>query len=250
MKLIFVISLLLLPRILHAQDVNYYIAQAKQYETAMNDELAIAKYKEGLKVSPTNVYSICKISELCSRIGGRLKDDKENQARYFSMARMYAYNALKLEPFNSESNFVMALVMGREAIIKGGREKIMAVKDVKKYADRSIKYNPDNFKAWYVLGKWYYEVSALNYFERTAVRIFFGALPKADITDAIACFEKSKSINPGFILNYLSLAKAYKKKDEISLAKRNLALMISLPDEMQDDAIIKAEGRELLKKLN
>ncbi len=250
MKIIIAVSFLLVSHLLPAQDINSYISQAGQYEAAMNDEQAILKYKEALKIQPGNIYAICKASELCSRIGARLTNNKIKQADYFSAARIYAQTALKLEPFNSECNFVMALVMGREAIIKGGKEKIMAVKDVKNYADLSIKYNPNNYKAWYVLGKWYYEVSSLNYFERMAVKIFFGALPKAGIGDAIACFEKSKSINPGFVLNYLTLAKAYKKKNEASIAKQNLAFMISLPEQTQDDATIKTEGRELLKKWN
>jgi tetratricopeptide (TPR) repeat protein len=250
MKIIILVSLLFFSCLISAQDINSYITQAGQYESAMNDEQAVVKYKDALKIQPNNIFAICKASELCSRIGARFKDDKAKQADYFAAARTYAQTALKLEPLNSESNFVMALVTGREAIIKGGKEKIMAVKEVKNYADLSIKYNPNNFKAWYILGKWYYEVSGLNYFERTAVRVFFGALPKAEIDDAIACFEKSKSINPGFVLNYLSLAKAYKKKDKEPKAKQNLASMISLPEQTQDDAKIKSEGRELLKKWN
>lgn len=250
MKIIIFFSLLIHSHLLIAQGVSSYINQARQYEAAMNDELAFVKYKEALKIQPDNIYAICKASELCSRIGARFKNDNVKQADYFSAAKTYAQTALQLEPLNSESNFVMALVKGREAIIKGGKEKIMAVKDVKNYADLSIKYNPKNFKAWYILGKWYYEVSSLNYFERTAVKIVFGALPKAGISDAIACFEKSKSINPGFVLNYLSLAKAYKKKDEEPIARKNLALMIALPEQTQDDARIKSEGRALLKKWN
>jgi tetratricopeptide (TPR) repeat protein len=140
--------------------------------------------------------------------------------------------------------------MGRDAMNKSGKEKIDAVKDIKKYADLAIKYDSRNYKAWYVLGKWYYEINALNYFERTAVKLFFGALAPAHIDDAIHCFEKTKSINPGFVLNYLSLAKAYKKKDEEANAKQSLIAMLALPDKTQDDERIKNEGRDLLKKWN
>ncbi|MEP6597578.1 MAG: hypothetical protein ABJA71_16605 [Ginsengibacter sp.] len=249
-KTIIAVLFLLASHLSFGQDVTSLIKQAEQFEASMNDALAILKYKQALKIQPDNIYVICKSSELCSRIGGRLKEDKVKQADYFAAAKIYAGTALKLAPHNSESNFVMALVMGREAMRKGGKEKIMAVKDIKNYAELSIKYNPQNYKAWYILGKWNYEVSALNYFERTAVKVFYGTLPKAGINDAIKCFEKSKTINPGFVLNYLSLAKAYKKKDEETMAKQNLAQMISLPEKTQDDAKIKSEGRELLKKWN
>ncbi len=250
MKTVILIPLLLAFRLLPAQDANEIIKEADRLESSMNDSQAILKYKEALKIQPNNITAICKVSELCSRIGARYKEDKPKQTDYYNAAKAYAQGALKLDSFNSEANFVMALVMGREAMQRGGKEKIMAVKDIKHYADLSIKYNPKNYKAWFILGKWYYEISSLNYFERTAVKLFFGALPNADINDAIKCLEKSKSLNPGFVLNYLSLAKAYEKKNDEAMAKQNLAMMISLPDKTQDDAKFKSEGRELLKKLD
>ncbi len=246
-KFLFFISLLASSG-LHAQDVNTIIKEADQLDASMNDAQAVVKYKEALKIQPTNVYTLCKCSELCSRIGGRLKDDKVKQDDYFSAAKTYARSALQLNPSSSEANFVMALVMGREAMRKGGKEKIEAVKDIKKYADLSIKYDSQNYKPWFLLGKWYYEINNLNYFERTAVKIFFGSLPPASIDDAIKCLEKSKSLNPGFIMNYLSLAKAYKKKDEENIAKQNITVMLTLPDKTQDDEKIKSEGKDLLKK--
>lgn len=214
----------------------------------MDDLQAVAKYKEALRLDPSNIYLLCKCSELCSRIGGRLKDDKIKQDDFYTAAKTYASTALRMSPSNSEANFVMALVMGREALRKGGKEKIEAVKEIKKYADLSIRYNAQNYKAWFVLGKWYYEVNNLNYVERTAVKIFYGALPDASIDDALTCFEKVKLIEPGFILNYLSLAKAYKKKDEENIAKENLMAMFSLPNKTQDDEKIKNDGKDLLKK--
>ncbi len=250
MKTILSICFLFITHISLAQSVSELIMQGDNYEAAMNDMKAVEQYKQAVKIQPANIYAICKVSEICSRIGARLKEDKSHQSSYFQAAKMYAQTALKLDPASSEANFVMALVMGRDALDKGGEEKIAAVKDIKHYADLSVKYNPQNYKAWYILGKWYYEVSSLNYFERAAVKVFFGALPPAKIDDAIACLEKTKSLNPGFILNYLSLAKAYKKKDEEPMAKQNLAYMFALPDKTQDDAAFKSEGRDLLKKWN
>lgn len=233
---------------LHAQDISAILKKAELYEKSMNDAQAFSIYKEALKIQPSNIEALCKCSELSTRIAARLKDDKVKQDDYYREAKTYAQNALQVNPFYSDANFVMALVMGREAMKKDGKEKIAAVRDIKKYADLSLKYNPQNYKAWFVLGKWYYEINGLNYFERTAVKLFFGALPPASIDDAINCLEKVKSLNPSFILNYLSLAKAYKRKDEESIAKQNLMVMFNLPDKTEDDEKIKNEGRELLKK--
>jgi len=248
MKFLLFICLVAYSGFLHAQDISAILKNAEQYETSMNDAQAFNAYKEALKIQPSNIQALCKCSELCTRIGARLKDDKVKQDEYYSKAKTYAQTALQVNQFSSEANFVMALVMGREAMKKDGKEKIDAVRDVKKYADLSLKYNPQNYKAWFVLGKWYYEINGLNYFERTAVKLFFGALPPASIDDAINCLEKVKSLNPSFILNYLSLAKAYKRKDEENIARQNLTVMFNLPNKTADDENIKKEGRELLKK--
>jgi tetratricopeptide (TPR) repeat protein len=235
---------------LQAQDISTILKKAEQFEASMNDERAVAAYQEALSFQPSNIYAICKCSELSTRIAGRLKENKVKQDDYYNEARTYAESALRVNPLYSDANFVMALAMGREAMRKGGKEKIEAVKAVKKYADLALKYDRQNYKAWFVLGKWYYEINGLNYFERTAVKVFFGSLPSASIDDAINCLEKVKSINPSFILNYLSLAKAYKRKDEENVAKENLIVMLNLPNKTEDDERIKSEGRELLKKLN
>ena len=250
MKAVFIFCICLFSGFLYGQNVTDIIKKADYFEASMNDAKAIDTYKAALKLEPANIYLLCKCSELSSRIGGRFKEDKIKQDEYYDAAKSYARAALQQNPFYSDANFVIALVMGRDALRKSGKEKIDAVKDVKKYADLAIKYDPRNYKAWFVLGKWYYEIDALNYFERTAVKLFFGALPPASIDDAIHCFEKTKSIDPGFVLNYLSLAKAYKKNDEDANAKQNLIAMLALADKTQDDEKIKNEGRYLLKKWN
>lgn len=248
MKVAFILILCCFSGFVYSQDVTAIIKKADALDASMNDAQALSSYKEALKLQPSNIYLLCKSSEISSRLGGRLKDNKTKQDEYYDAAKTYARTALQINPSYSDANFVMALVMGRDAMRNSGKDKIDAVRDIKKYVDLAIKYDPANYKAWFVLGKWYYEINALNYFERSAVKLFFGALPPADINDAIRCFEKTRSINPGFVLNYLSLAKAYKKKDEEASARKSLTVMLALPNKTQDDERIKSEGRDLLKK--
>ncbi len=250
MKIFLFFITLLFSYTLNAQDVNTLIKEGEQFEASMNDEQAIIKYKEALKLQPGNLYIICKCSELCSRIGGRNKDDKMKMIDYYTAAKVYADKAVQLDSKSSEANFVMAMIIGRTAMLKAGKEKLNSVKEIKKYAELAIKYNPDNFKAWHVLGKWFYEISILNFFERATAQIFYGTLPKASINDAISAFEKSKELNPAMLLNYLELAKAYKKNSEDGKAELLLKTMLKLPLKNEDDPRIIAEGTALLKKWN
>ncbi|MEO5647013.1 MAG: hypothetical protein ABIQ56_01555 [Chitinophagaceae bacterium] len=210
---------------------------------------SLAKYKEILKIQPINIIALTKCSELCSRIGARNKSQKNKMRDYFAAAKTYAELALRVAPQNSEANFVMSMVMGRLAMTGTTKEKIRAVKDIKKYADLSLKYNPNNFKAWHVVGKWYFELSNLNGFERTAAKIFYGGIPKGTYGDAIIAYEKARSLEPTFLLNYLELAKAYRKNKEESKAIPLLKTMMTFPNKTEDDERIRSEGRNLLESL-
>ncbi len=231
-----------------AQDINAIINEGEKLEKAFNEEAALVKFKEALRIQPSNLHVLSKCSELCSRIGKRQADEKQRNSFYES-ARQYAQAALKIQPTNSDANCAMAIALGRISMSKSGKEKITAAKDIKKFTDAALKSNPSNFKALHVLGRWYYEISNLNMFEKAAVKIFYGGLPAASIEDAIAAFEKAQTFSGGvFLLNYLELAKAYYKNDDEKKAINTLQLMLGLPNQTEDDATIKQEAKSLLKK--
>jgi tetratricopeptide (TPR) repeat protein len=233
---------------MQAQNIAALIQQAETFEKAFRDDDALKKYLEVLKYDPLNLDALCKTSELYSVIGKRLPT-KEEQKQYYKAGESYARKALKVNPNNSEANFAMAISMGRTALISSGKEKVAAVKEIKTYADKCIQLDPKNYKGYHVLGKWHYEVSDLNSFEKWIVKVTYGALPPASIDDAIKNYERSKQLNPGFLLNYLELAKAYKRKGEINKARALLEQLQKLPPSASDDAKIKALGRKLLNEL-
>jgi tetratricopeptide (TPR) repeat protein len=111
-----------------------------------------------------------------------------------------------------------------------------------------LKNDPQNFKAWHILGRWHYELSNLNLLERAAVKVLYGGVPAASIKESIQAFEKARSIVPGLILNYLEMAKAYKQHDQRDKAIAYLKFMLSLPNQTEDDTAIKEMGKKLLKE--
>ena len=174
-----------------AQDVTALIKEADRLEAVPNEMGSFLKFKEVLKIQPTNIYALVKCSELCSRIGKR-QASRATMEDYYQGARIYAETALKVNPDNSDANCVMAIAQGRMALSKSGKEKIAASKDIKKYAELAIKFDAANFRAWHVLGRWHYEVSNLSGLERAAAKVFFGGIPAASLKESIKAFEKSK----------------------------------------------------------
>lgn len=243
-SLLFTISMGLVGQ---AQDVETLLAQARQSEQVFNDNDAMQKYQQVLKLQPNHLQALCKVSELYSLLGKR-QPKKEDQHNYFKQAKAYAQQALQVNAQSPDANFVMALAMGRMAIISSGEEKIKAVKDIKSYAEKCIQLDPRNYKGYHILGRWHYEVSDLSSIEKWLVKVAYGALPAATLKDAMVYYEKSRQLNPALSINYLELAKCYHRNDEDEKAVQMLKTLLTLPNTMIDDPIVKQEARGLLKK--
>lgn len=228
------------------QDLGSIIKEADRLEAIPNEKAALHEFKEVLKIQPTNLYALTKCSELCSRIAGREPTPKSKDS-YNEAAIIYARTALKLYPNSDEANVAIAIAIGRTMLKKTGKEKIAMAKEIKQYADMALKINPNNFKAWHILGKWNYEIASIPSVERTIAKVFFGGVPDASLKNAIAAYERARAINPNFALNYLELAKAYHKNDNTQKAIPLLKIILTLPVQTEDDPRIKKEAAVLIK---
>ncbi|MBC8035394.1 MAG: hypothetical protein H7Y03_14695 [Chitinophagaceae bacterium] len=251
MKLLLLFFLLLsVPVSSFTQDgrVEILLRKASGLELAKKSADALSTYQEVLRVDPKNMSVLCKCSELCSIVGNHQKE-RATRNKYFQAARKYAELALKVNPSWSEANLVMSLAMGRAALIASGKERIIAVEDIRSYALKAVSYDSTNYKAYHILGRWCYEVSNLGFFERTAAIILYGGVPKSTFLEAIRWYEKSISLAPNFPLNYLECAKAYEKYGQVKKAISLLQKMQLMPLITEDDAEIRKEGKALLEKL-
>lgn len=231
----------------NAQDLNVILNEAIQLEAAFKDKEALEKYLEVLRYQPNHLGALVKTSELYSKLG-KHQPTKEMQKQFYTSAKTYAQKALQVNPNSSDANFVMAVAIGRVSLISPAEEKIKGVKEIKSYAEKSIKLDPNSYKGYHVLGKWHYEVSNLSSLEKWLVKVAFGALPQSSLEDAIRNYEKSKQLNPAFLLNYLELAKCYRRQGKTATAKKYLETVLKLPSQMSDDEAIKREAQKLLKE--
>jgi tetratricopeptide (TPR) repeat protein len=234
--------------VVQAQDVAYLVSQGKDLEKQMKDQEALLKYLEALKLAPNDVPALCAAADMYCILGNR-QNDKKKKVEYYTAARTYAGNALKQSPSNADANYSMAVAMGRMALISSGKEKVQNVREIKKYCDAALATNPNHIRATHVLGKWHYEVSTLNFAEKAALKVIYGGLPPASLPDAIKYFEKTRSLDASFVLNYLELAKAYKENGQSDKAIDVLTRLQKLPPKTADDPSYKAEGKKMLDSL-
>lgn len=251
----FILNLLFFPVRMYAQSTTTSSAsaeaglllKAEEMERALKDMEALKLYQQVLKMNPKHELSLVKCAELCSTIGYR-QSSPEKRNDYYKAGKMYAQSALKLNPSGAAPHVAMAIVLGRTALAAPAKEKVAAVKEIKSHAEQALKSEPSNFKALHILGKWHLEVASLNSVERTAIKWFYGGIPQASFKEAIGYFEKTRQLEPNFLLNYLELAKAYQKNDQKEKGIEMLKILLNRPNTSGEDPITKTEANGLLKK--
>lgn len=233
---------------INAQSAAQLVQKGDAALKAKNEKLALQYYKKAIKTDKSNDAAYAGASLMYSRIGNR-QSSKATQKTFFKAAKTHALVALNLDGKNSFNNYVMAVAMGRMALISGSKEKVAASRDIKKYAEKATQLDAKNAAAWNVLGKWHYAVSNLNFAEKAAANMLFGGLPDGDINSAIKYFEKSRALQPNYVLNYLDLGKSYMQINKNAKAKSILQKGIKLNSRTQDDNSFKQEMKALLRKL-
>jgi tetratricopeptide (TPR) repeat protein len=231
-----------------AQDVNTMLKAGYTNITNAQEPEALEQFLDVLKADANNYEATWNASLLYSKIGNRMKDE-DQQKSYFNLARQYAQKALKIDSSDVESNYVMAVAMGRMALISGAHDKVAAARDIKKYADAALKFNPQHAGAWYVLGVWNYDVANLNFFERAAANMLFGGLPDGKVANAITDYKKAIQFDPTYILYWKALGVAYDNIDQKDNAIAALKTALSLKQRTADDPEHIKEAQDLLKKL-
>lgn len=249
MRSLLVIVVLLLSVNLFSQDVNILLKEASNLERSLKDEQALDKYKDILATDQTNLLSLTRGSELSAAIGARQADKKAKQA-YYDKAKEYAVKALAVNSNSADANYAMALVSNKFTEVETDNKKLVAdVKDVKNYGDKALSINPNHGKANHIVGKWNFDMIALTWTKKAALKVLFGGMPQASIEKAYKYMEKCKSVEPYFVVNFLDLAKAYKYDNKPAKAIEVLSQLVKLPTRTADDMALKAEGKKLLAEM-
>jgi tetratricopeptide (TPR) repeat protein len=248
MKYLFLLSIFCSYTLL-AQNTSTLIQQAEQMERQLKETDASNLYQAVLLQDPRNVQALCKLAELQSILGEKATDKKTKQL-YFETSYSFAKRAWLADSNRVETNYVMAMASGKMTDFESDNKKVVGyVRDIKDYAERAIKINPNYGKAQYVLGKWHYEMYILSGFKKAAVKLMYGGLPSGDPDIAIACMEKCRTLEPYFVSNYLDLGRAYKEVRKPTQAIDVLTKLQKLPNRNSADPLLKATGATLLATL-
>jgi tetratricopeptide (TPR) repeat protein len=242
------IGLCIFPLGISAQDTAQTERRADSLYEEHQEAPALELYEQVLAESPHHFEALWRSSFLYSRLGNR-QDGEDNQKEYYTKAIDLAKRALTVDSTHTQSNFVMSVAMGRQALISGSREKVSASRAIKKYADRAIKYDSTNAGAWHVLGRWHFKVANLSWLERTAANTLFGGIPDASNEKAAEYIQKAMALDEEYVLYYYDLARVFKELGRDVNAIETCQKAIELPVLVPGDMKIKEQCKQLIDDL-
>lgn len=208
---------------------------------AFNEPEALEMYEQILEQQPQNYSALWRSSFLHSRIGNR-QEEQDRKEAYFRQARRLAERALEVDSTDAQAHFVMAVAMGRMALISGARDRVAASRAIKRHADRALAIDSTHAGAWHVLGLWHYNVANLNFIERAAANTLFGGIPgDASNQKAAEAVEKAIHYNDRYVLYYHDLAMIYDEMGERDKAIRACETALEKESLSPDDPNLKEE---------
>jgi len=233
----------------NAQDIAVLMKVAQNYERDLKEPEALNQYKLVLENDPKNMKALIKTAELSCSVGARLESQTDRRLQYES-AMSFAKRALSLDNNDADASYAIAMVSGKMIEIEPDtKKKVAYVRDAKLYADKALSINPNHAKATFIEGRWHYEMVTLNSLKRTAAKLLYGGLPEASLDSAMAYLEKSKQLDPYYVLTYYYLDKAYKEDNKPTKQIDLLNRMVKLPTRTFDDIAMKAEATKELADL-
>ncbi|SMO68795.1 hypothetical protein [Fodinibius sediminis] len=244
-----VLYYVLFPSMLAGQEADQLLREADSSYAAYEEEQALNLYQQVLDEEPNHYRALWRSSFLHARIGNRL-DTEEKKKECFDRAIQLAERALEVDSTDSQSNFVMAVAMGRKALISGAKDRVAASRAIKKYADLAIKYDSTHAGAWHVLGRWHFKVANLSWVERLAANTLFGGVPgNASNQKAAESIRKAISLNDKYILYYYDLARIYEELDREKEAIETCQTAMELPLLTPDDLDLKNQCQQLIQNI-
>lgn len=241
-------AMLLLSLTARAETAAQLIAKGDVAERSFNPELALKSYLPADKLAPNDVDLLLRIA----RQYRHLMCDTANSKRkleYGWISLEYAKRAAALAPDNSEAQLSPAISYGKMLPYQGKREQVAISPLIKAAADRAIKLDASNETAWHVLGRWHQSLAGVSGARRKIGEALYGKLPVGTYADALTCFSKAVSLNPGRLRHHIELGITYARMGKNVDARQCITKGLAMPNKEKDDYEEKLRGRQTLADL-
>uniref|UniRef100_A0A2M4BY57 Regulator of microtubule dynamics protein 1 n=1 Tax=Anopheles marajoara TaxID=58244 RepID=A0A2M4BY57_9DIPT len=163
----------------------------------------------------------------------------------------YASRALELGPQASVSHKYYAIFLAEKSGIEGLRQRVMQLSTILRHLTRATELDETDPFAWFLLGRFYYKLASLPWFQQKFIHTFTTDIPNATFDDALRCFIKAEQLAANFFsLNHLLLGETYLAlKDEKNARLYLEKAANQTAPRTADDLEAQREAKALLRKL-
>jgi tetratricopeptide (TPR) repeat protein len=230
---------------------NELLVDGIKLEKAFKVEAALEKFETVLKSEPTNAEALHHASRMLSNIGGRMhRGKRDTKIQHYEKAKAYAERSIQFNPKSADARLAYIISLGlMSEIAINPREKIKNAKTIRNEAETIVRLDSTFSQAYFVLGKWHYELARLNWLEQLACK-FLGGLPDDISMDAsMKYFNQAIALDPENILYLYGLASLYHYQDNDSQAEKILQHAVQLSPREPDDVQRKEKCALLLSQI-
>lgn len=222
-----------------------YEADMRLFDGSMED--AQKMYEFVLKENPHSYKALWRLSRFYISRGMAAEKTKEKKEEWREAAR-YAKDAIEINPNGAEGHLYLAISIGKLALYSPPAEKVKACREIKSEAEKTIELDPDQQKAYLVLGAWHRNVATASSLEKQFAKIFFGELPEGSLDESLELLLKSISLGGTDVRNYYELALTYEAMGDHEAAKKEYENALSRRSVYPEDDGIKENIKETLRK--
>jgi tetratricopeptide (TPR) repeat protein len=229
-----------------AQSTNDLVEQGIALEKQFKVKEALQKFEQALLRDSKNQQALWRASRMYSNIGGHEKEKSLKRENYYK-AKAYAVKSIQLDPASIDARFSHIISLGLLAEIAGNpREKIRDAKIIRQEAEAIVSLDTAYAPAYFVLGKWHYELAKLSWIEQMACDFFFGGLPEdVSMEKASNHFKKASALDPDNILFLYGEASVYHYEKDYVRASQLLDRALALAPREPDDVLRKEKCQAL-----
>jgi tetratricopeptide (TPR) repeat protein len=222
-----------------------YLDRAGMAEQQGKVPEALKIYSQATAGESNNAAVLCVLARRCCDLtylahSTALQQEALKQALACSLA------AVRADSSNATAHASLAVCYARSCAFADIKTQLAYSRQFKREAETAIALDPKQDIAYYLLGRWNYEIASVGLLSRAYVRVIYGGLPKASYVEAIKNFKKALRLAPNRIIHHAALARAYEAVHEKELAVAELKKCRDLKPAGREDV---DEQREAAKEL-
>jgi tetratricopeptide (TPR) repeat protein len=233
---------------LKAQSTQELVTMGDALDEQNRNSEALAIYLKADAAQPNDAEILWRISMQYDQLMLDTRNSSE-KAQLGGKALDAAKGAAAADPNNAQAHLALAIVYGRLALEQSARRKIELSKLVRQEAEAATRLDPGNDIAWYVLGRWNYEIASFNPVLKALAQTIYGKLPDASMEKAVDCFQRGIALQPRRAVYHLELGRASLALGETQKARQELNTGLALPSIDKDDDDNKQRARVTLSQL-